>query len=203
MEEDPFEQVVKDTREQIERLSHYLSGNGFQRDDEVAEIMEDVAETIGDLDKTLIVMRRNGQETKNRESEIRDLEHSLHELKSQSYKSQPTKPEETQTAAADANPFENPMQEQLLREQDSHLDSIHHTMTNLHLQAQTMGNELEDQGELLNEMDTNMDSLTGKLSRGRRQLEWIYQKNSERYNDCCIVVLIAALIVLLILAFVA
>lgn len=202
MEQDPFEQVVKDTREQIDRLSHYLSGNAFQQDDEVAEIMQDVAETIEDLDKSVVVMARNGQDTRSRELEVRSLEQALQQLKNQ--RPEPVEEEEPNvTTSTHENPFENPMQEQLLREQDTHLDSIHHTMTNLHLQAQTMGNELEDQGELLNEMDTNMDSLTGKLARGRRQLEWIYQKNSERYNDCCIVLLIAALIVLLILAFIA
>ncbi|QLL30801.1 hypothetical protein HG536_0A06160 [Torulaspora globosa] len=201
IEQDPFEQVVKDTREQIDRLSHYLSGNGYQRGDEVAEIIQDVAETIEDLNKSLVVMTRNGQDTRAREADVRGLERALQLLKDQ--RPLPADVEEAPAATANENPFENAMQEQLLREQDTHLDSIHHTMANLHLQAQTMGNELEDQGQLLDEMDSNMDSLGGKLARGRRQLEWIYQKNSERYNDCCIVLLIAALIVLLVLAFVA
>ncbi|QLQ78364.1 hypothetical protein HG537_0A06110 [Torulaspora globosa] len=198
IEQDPFEQVVKDTREQIDRLSHYVSGNGYQRDDEVAEIIQDVAETIEDLNKSLVVMARNDQDTRDRETEVRGLEQALQRLKDQK-----PPPNDTEQPSANENPFQNAMQEQLLREQDTHLDSIHQTMTNLHLQAQTMGNELEDQGQLLDEMDSNMDSIGSKLARGRRQLEWIYQKNSERYNDCCIVLLIAALIVLLVLAFIA
>lgn len=201
-EEDPFEQVVRDTKEQIDRLRHHLGGNGPRNDDdEVAEILGDVEETIKDLDRSVVVMKRSGQDTGNRESQIQDLREALKRLKQQPHVELD---EEEETApSSNENPFNNPLQEQLLREQDTHLDSIHNTMTNLHLQAQTMGNELEDQGEMLHEMDTNMDSLSNKLSRGRRQLEWVYEKNKERYNDCCIGLLIVVLIVLLVLAFIA
>ncbi|CCE89792.1 Tlg1p TDEL_0A04600 [Torulaspora delbrueckii] len=203
-EQDPFEQVVRDTKEQIDRLRHHLSGNGPRNDsDEVAEILGDVEETIKDLDRSVIVMKRNGQDTGGRGSQVEDLRNALQALKYQPRVLIDEEEEEEPSAASRENPFNNPLQEQMIREQDTHLDSIHHTMTNLHLQAQTMGNELEDQGELLNEMDTNMDSLSNKLSRGRRQLEWVYEKNKERYNDCCIGLLIVVLIVLLVLAFIA
>lgn len=160
-------------------------------------------ETIKDLDRSVIVMKRNGQDTGGRGSQVEDLRNALQALKYQPRVLIDEEEEEEPSAASRENPFNNPLQEQMIREQDTHLDSIHHTMTNLHLQAQTMGNELEDQGELLNEMDTNMDSLSNKLSRGRRQLEWVYEKNKERYNDCCIGLLIVVLIVLLVLAFIA
>lgn len=202
-EEDPFEQVVRDTKEQIDRLRHHLGGNGPRNDDEeVTEILADVDETIKDLDRSIVVMKRNGQDTRARESQVQDLRTALQTLSYSRVELQEEDAPEP-SAASTENPFNSPLQEQMLREQDTHLDSIHHTMTNLHLQAQTMGNELEDQGELLHEMDTNMDSLSSKLSRGRRQLEWVYEKNKERYNDCCIGLLIVVLIVLLVLAFLA
>lgn len=94
------------------------------------------------------------------------------------------------------------IQEQLLREQDSQLDSIHQTMQNLHLQASTMGQELTEQGMILEEIDGDIDGVMSKLSRGRRQLEWVYEHNKEKVNDCCIFLLIVALIVLLVLAFI-
>lgn len=94
------------------------------------------------------------------------------------------------------------VQEQLLREQDDQLDIIHQTMQNIHLQASTMGQELGEQGMILEELDTNVDGVMNKLSRGRRQLEWVYENNKERVNDCCIFLLIIALIVLLVLAFI-
>ncbi|QLG72850.1 hypothetical protein HG535_0D05590 [Zygotorulaspora mrakii] len=212
MDQDPFEQVVVDTGEQIDRLAHYFNSNSREENDEVYDILKDVEETIQDLEKSCIVMQRSGQDVSKRETQVHELVRALRELKAVS-KSQPqvqsqAQPqlafEETQTPDQEMSPmYENPFQEQMLREQDTHLDSIHHTMTNLHSQAQTMGEELQDQGQLLDEMDGNMDTLTNKLSRGRRQLEWVYEKNKEKFNDCCIVLLIIALIVLLVLAFIA
>ncbi|KAH3899463.1 related to T-SNARE affecting a late Golgi compartment protein 1 [Saccharomycodes ludwigii] len=95
------------------------------------------------------------------------------------------------------------MQQEMLKEQDTHLENIHKTMQNLRLQANTMGQELEDQSYLLNDLDQNVDTVMGKLNRGRRQLEWVYEKNKEKYNDICIVLLIVVLIILLIVAFIA
>lgn len=207
VEEDPFEQVVKDTKEQIERLAHYLNGKSNEDNEEVQDIIQDVEETIEDLQKSVSVMQKNGQNTTGRESQVQHLRETLQKLNIQRKTPSATalnlEHDQDDEQENTSHQFENPFQEQLLREQDTHLDSIHHTMTNLHLQAQTMGEELEDQGQILNDMDTNIDTLTNKLSRGRRQLEWIYEKNKERYNDCCIGLLIAVLLVLLVLAFIA
>lgn len=207
VEEDPFEQVVKDTKEQIERLAHYLNGKSNEDNEEVQDIIQDVEETIEDLQKSVSVMQKNGQNTTGRESQVQHLRETLQKLNIQRKTPSATalnlEHDQDDEQENTSHQFENPFQEQMLREQDTHLDSIHHTMTNLHLQAQTMGEELEDQGQILNDMDTNIDTLTNKLSRGRRQLEWIYEKNKERYNDCCIGLLIAVLLVLLVLAFIA
>lgn len=209
VEEDPFEQVAKDTKEQIERLAHYLNGKTNEDNEEVQDIIQDVEETIEDLEKSISVMQKNGQNTIERESQVQNLKETLQKLKLQRKTPSATavnlnlEHDHDDEQENTNHQFENPFQEQMLREQDTHLDSIHHTMTNLHLQAQTMGEELEDQGEMLNDMDTNIDTLANKLSRGRRQLEWIYEKNKERYNDCCIGLLIAVLLILLVLAFIA
>lgn len=207
VEEDPFEQVVKDTKEQIERLAHYLNGKSNEDNEEVQDIIQDVEETIEDLQKSVSVMQKNGQNTVGRESQVQHLRETLQKLNIQRKTPSATalnlQHDQDEEQENTSHQFENPFQEQMLREQDTHLDSIHHTMTNLHLQAQTMGEELEDQGQILNDMDTNIDTLSNKLSRGRRQLEWIYEKNKERYNDCCIGLLIAVLLVLLVLAFIA
>ncbi|SMN22252.1 similar to Saccharomyces cerevisiae YDR468C TLG1 Essential t-SNARE that forms a complex with Tlg2p and Vti1p and mediates fusion of endosome-derived vesicles with the late Golgi [Maudiozyma saulgeensis] len=216
--EDPFDQVANDTQEQLDRLKHYLTSHG--RDDEVLDILKDVKDTMVDLERSIVVMKRSGQDVSSREEKLahirRDLE-SIDSIKkpsattTQSGQTVPLLEEELGAKAFEDNNggqdpsggMANPFQEQLLREQDSHLDDIHKTMQNLHLHAQTMGQELEDQGQILDELDENFDSITNKVQRGRRQLEWIYEKNKEKYNDCCIGLLIIALIVLLVLAFIA
>lgn len=199
--DDPFDQVADDTIEQVGRLREYLASHG--RDQEVEEILQDIDETMGDLERSIGVMKRSGQDVEVREAKLAGIRADVAALKG----SQPVQDEsESVIPGSTDDPSggqANPFQAQILQEQDEHLDSIHKTMQNLHLHAQTMGQELEDQGQLLDELDENFDSLTSKVQRGRRQLEWIYEKNKEKYNDCCIGLLIIALIVLLVLAFIA
>lgn len=207
--QDPFTQVLKDTKEQTAQLLQYLEGNA--PNDEIYEILTDVEETIKDLDSSIIVMRREGNlndsEIINREGQLDDLKRQVATMKKKlsdntdiSRNEADLRDEPQEEGVADSR--NNLLQQQMIQEQDSHLDTIHQTMQSLHLQASTMGQELEDQGLMLDEMDQGMDGVMGKLSRGRRQLEWVYEKNKEKYNDCCIGLLIAVLIVLLVLAFV-
>lgn len=149
-----------------------------------------------------------------RETQVRDIKQQFDALKTRfdqriQDSTQTTIPldeiEENPTVSSGNNDggMSNPFQEQMIREQDVHLDGIHKTMQNLHIQAQTMGDELENQGQLLDDMDEGMDTVVNKLARGRRQLEWVYEKNKEKYDDCCIGLLIVVLIILLVLAFIA
>lgn len=212
--EDPFDQVLEDTREQLTRLVNYLPSHSI--DGEIMEIINDVTETISDLDRSLVVMKRNQGDTSERESKLNELKQQLGDLEKQ-YNID----EHLQSHLESGNPISmdvandgddnnqslpanqlNGLQDQILQEQDIQLDNIHQTMKNLHLQAQTMGEELEDQSRILDGLDSNFDSVTNKLNRSRRQLEWVYEKNKEKFNDCCILLLIVALIILLVLAFI-
>nr|CAO98829.1 t-SNARE [Nakaseomyces delphensis] len=223
--QDPFEDVVCDTEEQVTRLEQFLEQHHKYTTEaemkEVREIVDDVAETLEDLDKSIAIVAKtqnNTVDVAGRRHRLSQLEEKFLKLKTQFNSSElgtsaktshiddvnvtvdleENNPNDVNITGGASNPF----QEQMLREQDTHLDDIHQTMKNLHLQAETMGQELEDQGQLLSDMDQGMDTVAGKLARGRRQLEWVYEKNKERYNDCCIMLLIIALIVLLVLAFI-
>ncbi|CAL9727677.1 t-SNARE affecting a late Golgi compartment protein 1 [Monosporozyma unispora] len=224
--EDPFDQVLEDTKEQLTRLTNYLPSHGI--DNEVIDIIKDVQDTINDLERSLLVMQRSSLDTQQRETNLTKVRVQLNQFikdynidttAQSSFVPAQTNfvPQEQQQPIQQIGEVKNStngdvnngpstgdaLQEQMLQEQDVHLDNIHHTMQNLHLQAQTMGEELEDQGQLLDDLDTNFDSVTNKLNRSRRQLEWVYEKNKEKFNDCCIILLIIALIVLLVLAFIA
>lgn len=188
-------------------MAQYLDA-GHELDQEVRDILEDLEETVRELDSSIMVMRREGfvddATILARENRMQDLKRELARLKTQMTSSSRSAQEDgsPETSEVPSSPRNNLLQEQMMEEQDQHLDTIHQTMQNLHLQASTMGQELEDQGMLLEEMDGGIDNVMSKLSRGRRQLEWVYEKNKEKYNDCCIGLLIVALIVLLVLAFV-
>lgn len=101
------------------------------------------------------------------------------------------------------NPFLDQMtqyqQQEMIGEQDLQLGSIHDTMKNLNQQAAIMGDELEQQGYMLDELDTELDHVGSKLNRGVKRVNVFIEKNKERASDWCIGILVVALCILLIL----
>ena len=117
--------------------------------------------------------------------------------------------------------FEHQQQIEMMHEQDEQLDGVFRTVGNLRIQAEDMGRELEEQGVLLDEVDTLADRVGGKLQIGVKKVGHIIKKNEgmlEKYlkgsltmlmvvladtvSSCCIAVLIFVLILLLILVIV-
>ena len=117
--------------------------------------------------------------------------------------------------------FEAQQQTEMMHEQDEQLDGVFRTVGVLRGQAEDMGRELEDQGHMLDEVDTLADRVGGKLQNGVKKVGYIIKKNegesssvTERWyprlvdadriitdtvSSCCIAILIFALILLLIL----
>lgn len=98
--------------------------------------------------------------------------------------------------------FEQQRQEEIMHEQDEALDSVFRTVGNLRDQADVMGRELEEQGEMLEEVDKRVDTVGDKLQGGMNRLNHIIRKNEEKYSSWCIGLLIFVLVLLLILAIV-
>ena len=110
--------------------------------------------------------------------------------------------------------WEQQRQVEMMHEQDEALDGVFRTVGNLREQADTMGRELEEQGEILGEVDGLADRVGGKLAGGMKKMNHIIRRNEgmsvllglwhsltrlERWSSCCIAVLIFVLILLLIL----
>ena len=95
--------------------------------------------------------------------------------------------------------FEQERQLEMMNEQDEALDGVFRTVGNLRQQADDMGRELEEQGEMLNDVDTVADRVGGKLQTGMKKVGWVIRKNEDRWSSCCIAVLIFVLILLLVL----
>ena len=96
--------------------------------------------------------------------------------------------------------YEEQRQQEIMHEQDEALDGVFRTVGNLREQADVMGRELEEQGEMLDSVDKQVDSVGDKLQGGMKRLNHIIRKNEEKYSTCCIGLLITVLIILLILA---
>ncbi|KAK6394615.1 hypothetical protein LTR65_001406 [Meristemomyces frigidus] len=99
----------------------------------------------------------------------------------------------------DYGAWEEQRQMEMLHEQDEALDGVFQTVGNLRLQADTMGRELEEQAEMLEETDNIADRVGGKLQTGMRKIRFVIEKNEDTWSSCCIGVLIFVLILLLIL----
>ncbi|GBC00502.1 hypothetical protein RclHR1_03880012 [Rhizophagus clarus] len=97
--------------------------------------------------------------------------------------------------------IENEVQQQtiLMREQDEQLESLYGTAKNIHEIATTVGTELEDQNMLLSDFGEHVDRTQGRLERAMKKVAYIIKQNEESKSNCCIGILIAVLIILLIL----
>ena len=88
----------------------------------------------------------------------------------------------------DYGAFEQQKQVEMMHEQDEALDGVFKTVGNLRQQADEMGRELEEQGEMLGDADKIADRVGGKLQNGIKRVGWVIKNNEGmRSSDqpCC------------------
>ena len=95
--------------------------------------------------------------------------------------------------------FEQEQQQTMMAEQDEQLDGVFRSVGVLRGQAEDMGRELEEQGGMLEDVDTLADRVGGKLQVGVKKVGEVIRKNEDSVSSCCIGVLIVVLVILLIL----
>ncbi|CAK9441701.1 uncharacterized protein LODBEIA_P55690 [Lodderomyces beijingensis] len=103
----------------------------------------------------------------------------------------------------DGSVMSNYQQQEMIQEQDTQLDDIHRTMMNLNQQAVIMGDELEDQAFMLDELDYELDHVDNKLQRGMKRLNVFIERNKETASNWCIAILVVVLCVLLVVLLIA
>lgn len=79
--------------------------------------------------------------------------------------------------------FEQQRQEEIMHEQDEALDDVFKTVGNLRAQADTMGRELEEQADLLDDVDNITDRVGSKLQTGIKKIGWVIRKNEGTFSD--------------------
>ena len=77
----------------------------------------------------------------------------------------------------DYGAWEEQRQMEIMHEQDEALDGVFQTVGNLRMQADTMGRELEEQAELLEDTENITDRVTGKLGTGMKKIRYVIEKN--------------------------
>ena len=84
---------------------------------------------------------------------------------------------ESPTDRDDYGAFEQQRQVEIMHEQDEALDEVYGTVETLRNQANDMGRELEEQGEMLEEVDNLADRVGGKLQGGLHRVGDVIKRN--------------------------
>lgn len=219
---DPFVEVQQDAEHQLNNLKQFLGKlttitTGSEQDfnnnlHELEETIQDLKESIESSKENPEFFKLSESDIKSREKIVSELDANLGQLEAEwSNKTGKAAEQDNGEQGLDSmgnNPFQRMdeveeytqmQQQEIMREQDQHLDGVYNTMQNINQQARAIGNELEDQAFIIDELDGEFDRVSSRLGRGMKRLEFIYEKNKERANDCCIGILIVVLIVLLLL----
>lgn len=225
--EDPFIAVRDEVEANLEQASllvesyHRISKTSPADSAEVVQTLDDVDQILEEIDTDILDLQEavnmisgapekyglSQAEVERRRKFLADVRRQCEKLKGAARPAAETNPftspqdepvEETAQSAEDREQ-EELYQQQLMEEQDIQLDSVFHTVGNLRSQANTMGQELGEQAEMLEEFETAVDRSAGKLKRGMKRIEIFLKKNEDSRSNCCIGVLIAVLIILLVL----
>lgn len=226
---DPFNEVEEDAWQQLKKLEG-LGASEFVNENlklDFNNVYQELEEIMNDLNEALNISKESPAQfnlTNEDISKRYDILNKLEDKKQSIMKSWNSKindPRRIREVTSMSNRIsqdgENPFndkhridnefnqyqQQELIKDQDLQLDSIHETMRNLNQQAMIMGNELEDQGMMLDDLDHNLDRVDNRLQQGLKRINWVIEKNRERGSDWCIGILVVALIVLLILIIIA
>nr|OQO28926.1 hypothetical protein B0A51_03946 [Rachicladosporium sp. CCFEE 5018] len=77
--------------------------------------------------------------------------------------------------------WEEQRQVEIMHEQDEVLEGVFQTVGNLRLQADTMGRELEEQAEMLDEVEDITDRVGGKIQTGMKKIGYVIRKNEASH----------------------
>ena len=86
----------------------------------------------------------------------------------------------------------------MLAEQDEQLDRLGVSIGRQRDLSIQIGDELDEQVEMLGEVDGHMDRTQGRLDGARRSLETVSRKAKENWGVTTIVILVVVLVLLII-----
>lgn len=94
--------------------------------------------------------------------------------------------------------------QQLLQQQDDLISNeLTNSINNLHAQAMTIGDELDYQQDLLDQVENNMERLNFKIvNTGMKRINKFLATN-EMGGNCCIAILVVVLVIILVMLIIA
>jgi hypothetical protein len=97
--------------------------------------------------------------------------------------------------------METQQQQFIMREQDQQMDGVLSTVRNLKEMAHTIGDEVDDQMGLLDDVDERTDRTSGRLQQAQKRVDAVV-KELQSGGMCTMICLIVVLFILLILVIV-
>ncbi|CAG9137423.1 unnamed protein product [Plutella xylostella] len=107
-----------------------------------------------------------------------------------------------QTDSPTFDPYEqdvHSMQEKMLISQDEQLQVISHSVGSLKTVSRQIGNELDEQAVMLDDLNTELENTESKLDSTMKKVAKVLHMNNDRRQWIAILVLIGVLFLLLIL----
>ena len=87
---------------------------------------------------------------------------------------------------------------QVLKDQDEQLDTLGHSIGRQRMLGIQMGNELDDQNALLDDVERGVDRHTTTLDRARKRLGHVARKSKDNWSWVTIGILIVILVLLIV-----
>ena len=110
------------------------------------------------------------------------------------YRDEPEGPDQSQLDNQQIHTYHK----QVLRDQDDQLDTLGQSIGRQRMLGIQMGNELEEQNELLEDVESGVDRHTTTLDRARKRLGHVARKSKDNWSWVTIGILIVILVLLII-----
>ena len=88
-----------------------------------------------------------------------------------------------------------------MRKQDADLDDISASIQRLGQVGLTIGEELETQGKMIDELEQDVDGTNSRLAAAQRKMNQVLKKAGAKGQMCIIAILTVILIILFLVAF--
>ncbi|KAJ3385731.1 Syntaxin-6 [Lobulomyces angularis] len=210
-------------KKQLEKKPNGTDSNFLK--DQLKSTLKSIKDDLEDLDETINVIQRdpgrfnlNHFEVNSRKDlleslrkDLKSLDDFLNDLdrnqlfstKQQSQQNFDYQPQLQKEHLNNKSLIENEQQQQqlLFKTQDKQLDGVYNTVVNLKEVAHVMGREIDDQARLIDDIEIQVDTTQHKLNHGIKKVNDFIKANSNSKQQCTIIFLIIALVILLIMVF--
>ena len=88
----------------------------------------------------------------------------------------------------------------LIRRQDEDLEDLSEAVKKLGVVAGTIGEELDSQGKLLDDLEEDVDGVSNRLGAAQRKLKTVIEKTGMKGQLAIIACLVVTLVILMVLA---